>query len=144
MRIGTGLIEHQITVRKMRLAVAAASPEGFRPLWPAKSPARRVMHRGAEMKTINDVLPFPQCLITVENTDLANLVFGEKDGCGDHQAVEGAIAAGKVIAGMMEAGTGKRLHRIDFPVLLVQQTARLRWYREATQPRWRVCCRNHC
>ena len=73
-------------------------------------------HPVTETKAINDVLcAVPPMLIAVENTDLANLVFSEQNGGSDHQAIEGAIAAGKVVAGMMEAGTG-----CDCPVSIFQ------------------------
>ena len=79
------------------------------------------------MQTLDDVLgAIAPVLVEVEDADLACLSFGEQDRRRDHQSVEGAVPAGKVVAGMMEAGAGG--NRAD-PV--IQCFARRREHRAA-------------
>ena len=82
-----------------------------------------------EVQAIDDVLrAIAPVLVEVEDADLVRLALGQENGRRDHQPVEGAVPAGKVVAGMMETGAGR--NRAD---LIFQRFARGREHGAAGQ-----------
>ena len=122
VRVGTGLVEHQVAAGEALEDLRDRGKEGLG-LGRAAVFAWAVMHdRVAEVQAIDDVLrAIAPVLVEVEDADLVRLALGQQDRRRDHQPVEGAVPAGEVVAGMMEAGAGR--NRAD---LVLQGLARCR------------------